>query len=64
MSRAVTVAAGSKLGQYEIVAPFGAGGIGEAYRARDSRLSRDGAVNVLSAAIPAARGDDPSSTPS
>ena len=41
------LAAGSKLGPYEIVAPLGAGGMGEVYRARDARLSRDVAIKVL-----------------
>ena len=38
---------GSKLGPYEILAPIGAGGMGEVYRARDTRLSRDVAIKVL-----------------
>jgi Tol biopolymer transport system component len=38
---------GTKLGSYEIVAPLGAGGMGEVYRARDARLARDVAVKVL-----------------
>ena len=38
---------GSRVGPYEIVAPIGAGGMGEVYRARDSRLKRDVALKVL-----------------
>ncbi|HEX5131484.1 MAG TPA: protein kinase [Candidatus Krumholzibacteria bacterium] len=38
---------GSKLGQYEVVGPLGAGGMGEVYRARDTRLQRDVAVKSL-----------------
>ena len=37
----MTVAAGQRLGPYEILAPLGAGGMGEVYRARDARLERD-----------------------
>ncbi len=39
--------AGTRLGPYEILSPIGAGGMGEVYRARDSRLDRDVAVKVL-----------------
>src|ERR1043166_7016798 len=38
---------GARLGSYEIVAPIGAGGMGEVFRARDTRLDRDVAIKVL-----------------
>src|SRR5467141_471029 len=43
----MTLAAGSKLGPYEIAAPLGAGGMGEVYRARDTRLERTVAIKIL-----------------
>jgi Tol biopolymer transport system component/tRNA A-37 threonylcarbamoyl transferase component Bud32 len=45
--------AGLRLGPYEIIAPLGAGGMGEVYRARDTRLDRIVAVKVLSGALAA-----------
>jgi len=43
----VTLATGSRLGPYEAIAAIGAGGMGEVYRARDSRLGRDVAIKIL-----------------
>ena len=45
------IAAGSRLGPYEVLAPLGAGGMGEVYRARDTRLSREVAIKVLPAEL-------------
>jgi serine/threonine protein kinase len=44
----VRLTAGDRLGPYEIVGPLGAGGMGEVYRVRDTRLGRDVAVKILS----------------
>jgi len=45
----MTLTSGSRLGPYEILAPLGAGGMGEVLRARDTRLERDVAIKVLPA---------------
>src|SRR5277367_4472313 len=45
----MALTAGSRLGPYEILAPIGAGGMGEVFRAHDSRLDRDVAIKVSNA---------------
>src|SRR6202051_3439810 len=43
--------AGARLGSYEVIAPLGAGGMGEVYRARDTKLRRDVAIKVLPSSV-------------
>jgi len=43
----MTIAAGTRLGPYEVVAPIGAGGMGEVWRGRDTRLDRSVAIKVI-----------------
>ena len=43
----MSIASGTRLGPYEVIAPLGTGGMGEVYRARDSRLDRDVAIKVV-----------------
>ncbi len=47
----MALSAGSRLGPYEILVPIGAGGMGEVYRAKDTRLDRDVAIKVLPVAF-------------
>src|SRR6202166_1761611 len=42
----MSLAAGTRLGPYEILAPIGAGGMGEVFRARDPRMGRDVAIKI------------------
>ncbi|MGH9368491.1 MAG: protein kinase domain-containing protein [Thermoanaerobaculia bacterium] len=49
----MTLSAGTRLGPYEVISPLGAGGMGEVYRARDTRLAREVAIKVLPAALAA-----------
>src|SRR5579884_2504798 len=45
----MSIASGTKLGPYEVQGPLGAGGMGEVYRARDTRLDRTVAIKILPA---------------
>src|SRR6187549_1175477 len=45
------IQAGARLGPYEIIGPVGAGGMGEVYRARDTRLDREVAIKMLPASL-------------
>src|SRR5689334_11273598 len=47
----MTLQAGARLGPYEIIAPIGAGGMGEVYKARDTRLNRSVAIKVLMSSL-------------
>jgi Tol biopolymer transport system component len=47
----MTIATGSRLGPYEVLSPLGAGGMGEVYRGRDTRLGREVAIKVLPSSV-------------
>src|ERR1700730_13536241 len=47
----MTISSGTRLGPYEITAPIGKGGMGEVWKARDTKLSRDVALKILPAAF-------------
>jgi eukaryotic-like serine/threonine-protein kinase len=47
-----SLTAGTRLGPYDIVSPLGAGGFGEVYKARDTRLDRTVAIKILPSAAP------------
>ncbi|HYL16848.1 MAG TPA: hypothetical protein VEV41_27695 [Terriglobales bacterium] len=48
----MALTSGTKLGPYQIQSPLGAGGMGEVYRARDTRLDRTVAIKILAAHLP------------
>ena len=47
----MALSSGARLGPYEVIAPLGAGGMGEVWRARDTRLGREVAIKVLPAEL-------------
>jgi serine/threonine protein kinase len=49
----MAIASGTRVGPYEVVTLIGAGGMGEVYRARDSKLNRDVALKLLPKPFPA-----------
>ena len=51
----MALTAGTRLGPYEILAPIGAGGMGEVYKARDTRLDRTVAIKILPETLAAIR---------
>ena len=49
----MTLARDTKVGVYQVLAPFGVGGMGEVYRARDTKLGREVAIKVLPSSVAA-----------
>ena len=55
----MSIAPGTRLGSYEVVAQIGAGGMGEVYRAHDAKLARDVAIKILPVISRTIRNDCP-----
>ena len=47
----MSIAPGTRLGAYEVIGPLGAGGMGEVYRARDTKLERVVAIKLVTTAV-------------
>src|ERR1700681_609482 len=56
-NQSLTLSSGTRFGRYDILCPLGAGGMGEVYRARDTRLGRDLAIKILSRKLSAGKQD-------
>ncbi len=56
-NESLTLSSGARFGRYDILCPLGAGGMGEVYRARDTRLGRDLAIKILSRKLSAGKQD-------
>ena len=55
----MSLGSGNRLGPYEILAPIGTGGMGEVYRARDTKLGREVAIKVIITTTQAAERPSP-----